>query len=116
MLARQRYEAVLLAWLALGLASLASPLLLVGWFGTSVLAFGALAERRGVRGAVQFGLAKALGLVGLAYGLTLGTPPREAFPLASVEVVQEGEVLPGRPVGAGLGADNGADTSADAVN
>lgn len=116
LLARQRYEAILLAWLVLGLASLASPLLLIGWFGTSVLAFGALSKRRGVRGALQFGLAKVLGLVGLAYGLTLETPSRAAFPLASVEVVQEGAVLPGRADGPGADTGAGPDTSADAVN
>lgn len=93
LIARQKYKLLLLAWFALGLASVATTGLFVGWLALSTLGFATLARRRGVRGATQLGLAKILGLVGLVYGL--GHPAREPaeFPLDTVTVIKTGSVL-----------------------
>lgn len=95
LIARQQYKFLLLAWLALGLAAVASTILFGGWLVASTLGFAAVARRRGVRGATQLGLSKLLGLVGLVQGL--GHPSRspDEFPLDTVTHVQTGSVLPG---------------------
>lgn len=101
LLGRQRYEGGLLGWLGLGVVSMRSRRLFVGWVLASLFGFGALARRRGVRGALQFGIAKLLGLVGLLYGLTLRSAEPADYPLEAVSEVQEGERLVGteRPTG-----------------
>ena len=95
LLGRQRYEGALLGWLSLGIASARSRRLFGGWVVASLLGFGALARRRGVRGALQFGIAKLLGLIGLVYGLTLHTDDPSAYPLTAVRIVQAGERFEG---------------------
>lgn len=97
LLGRQRFEGLLLAWAAVGLAATVSVTLLVGWLVASGAAFGLLAARLGARNAVQFGVAKTLGLVGLAYGLSMETRPAAEYPVESVTRVQEGDVLEGDP-------------------
>jgi len=92
LLARQRYKVALLAWLCVGLAAVVSLPLLLGWLVASAAGFGYLASRRGVRGAVRFLLTKTLGVAGLAAGLRRSTPPAEAYPVETVEVVREGPV------------------------
>lgn len=92
LLRRQRYKLLLVGWLSLGVLSLLSGPLALGWLLLSVLGFAGVASRRGVRGAVQLLLAKSMGVAGLLVGLTTPTPPASSFPLASVEVVQEGQV------------------------
>lgn len=98
LLARQRYEGLLLAWAVAGLAATLSGALLVGWLAASVVGVGLLSKRLGVRNAVQLGVAKTLGVVGLAYGLTMETPPADEYPVETVTVAQEGDVLDGEDV------------------
>lgn len=98
LLARQRYEWATLGWLGLGAAATRSRRLTVGWLVASLLGFGALARRLGVRDAVQFVVAKLLGLVGLLYGLTLDSPDPGDYPLDAVRVVQEGDRFVGTEV------------------
>lgn len=92
---RQRYEGLLLAWAVAGLVATLSVGLLAAWLVASALAFGLLSSRLGVRNAVQFGLAKTLGLAGLARGLTMATPPADEYAAESVIEVQAGGVLDG---------------------
>lgn len=95
LIARQQYKLLLLAWLAVGLASVGSIVLFGGWLLASTLGFVAIASRRGVRGATQLGLSKFMGLVGLVYGLSHPSRDPDEYPLDSVTVVQTGSVLPG---------------------
>lgn len=95
LLSRLRYEGLLLAWAVAGLAATVSLGLLAGWLAVSGLAFGLLATRLGVRTALQLVVAKTLGVVGFAYGLTMETRPADEYPVESVTVVQEGDVLEG---------------------
>jgi glycosyltransferase involved in cell wall biosynthesis len=91
LLGRQRYEGAMLGWLGLGIVSTRSRRLFLGWVAASLLGFGAVARRLGVRGALQFGIAKLLGLVGLVYGLSLRADDPSDYPLESVQQLQEGE-------------------------
>lgn len=101
LLGRQRYEGALLCWLGLGATSVRSFGLFAGWLVASLFGFGALARRRGVRGALQFGIAKLLGLVGSLYGLTLPVEDPTDYPLDAVRVVQEGDLFAGTEVATG---------------
>lgn len=92
---RQRYKLALLAWVGVGLLSLVSAPLVLGWLLCSVLGFGTVAARLGVSDAVGFLLAKVMGLAGLAVGLSHRTPPADEYPLGAVEVVAEGGVHAG---------------------
>lgn len=94
LIARQQYKLLVLAWLTIGLASVASLGLFVGWLMASTLGFAALARRRGVRGATHLVLVKFMGLVGLLYGLGTPTPDPTEYPLETVSVIQSGSVLP----------------------
>lgn len=91
LLGRQRYEGALLGWLGLGITSTRSRRLFVSWVAASLLGFGALARRLGVRGALQFGIAKLLSLIGLVYGLTIRSDDPSEYPLDSIRVLQEGD-------------------------
>lgn len=92
LLGRQRYIVALIGWLGAGVVSLLSGPLLVGWLAISVVLFGVIASKLGVREAVQFCLAKAMGIAGLLVGLRTPTPAAESYPLETVEVVREGPV------------------------
>lgn len=98
---RQQYKVGLLAWGCLGLLSLLSTPLFLGWFLLSLVGFGVVASKRGPAGAVRFFVTKAFGLAGLAVGLRRRTPAAETYPVESVEVVAEGEVIAGGEVRAG---------------
>jgi glycosyltransferase involved in cell wall biosynthesis len=89
---RQRYELGLLAWICAGAVAAISTPLAVGWLLLSVLGVGVVASKRGVRGAVDFFMAKCFGLVGLAVGLRHRTREAAAYPVSAVEVVAEGSV------------------------
>lgn len=95
LLRRQRYKVALVAWLGVGVASLFSWSLLLGWLVLSLVGFGAVASMRGVVGAARFFLAKGMGVLGLAVGLTTPTPDADSYPLKAIEVVQEGTVQRG---------------------
>lgn len=123
LLRRQRYQVALVAWLAVGVASglsvlllhgrtdtrtdqgresvasMISNVLLVGWLGLSLVGFGVVKQREPVGaaqvGASRFFLAKGMGAVGLAVGMTKPTPDADTYPLEAVEVVQEGQVQDG---------------------
>jgi glycosyltransferase involved in cell wall biosynthesis len=95
LLRRQRYKVALVSWLGIGLVSLLSGPLFLGWLVLSLVGFGAVASMRGISGAARFFLAKGMGVVGLAVGLRTPTPDAESYPLAAVEVVREGEIHEG---------------------
>lgn len=90
LLRRQRYKTGLSAWLVAGAVSLLAAPLVAVWLLLSAVAFGVVASKRGVGGAVDFVVAKSFGVVGLLAGLTRRTPPAEAYPLSAVEVVSTG--------------------------
>lgn len=89
---RQQYKLGLLGWAGVGLVSLVSLPLLLGWLLVSALGFGAVATRVGVAEAAQFFIAKAMGLVGLAVGLSHPTAPASEYPLQAVDVIADGDV------------------------
>lgn len=93
LLARQRFESLTLAWLGLGAISLLSTLTALLWAGGSVAVFSVLSVKLGPAEALKFGLAKLLGVAGIAYGLTLEARSAEEYPLDHVALVQEGSVL-----------------------
>lgn len=103
-LRRQQHKLGLLAWFSVGvLSSFAAPLLLV-WTLLSLLGFGIVASRRGVRRAFTILTGKTFGVAGLFIGLTRPTPPAEDYPLSAVEVVAteydagDGEYDAGQPM------------------
>ena len=96
---RQRYELGVLAWVCAGAVAAISTPLAVGWLLCSALAVSVVASKLGVRGAVDFFMAKCFGLVGLAVGLRRRTRAAEAYPVNAVEVVAEGTVHGGGPDG-----------------
>ena len=100
---RQRYELGVLAWVCAGAVAAISTPLAVGWLLLSALGVGVVTSRLGVRGAIDFFMAKCFGLVGLAVGLRHRTRAAETYPVNAVEVVAEGPVHgrtgDGRPAG-----------------
>jgi glycosyltransferase involved in cell wall biosynthesis len=92
LLKRQRFKVALLAWLTVGLVSLLSVPMLLGWLLVSTIGFGVVASMRGVTGAARLILAKGMGVIGLVEGLRTSTPDAEAYPLDAVQVVREGQV------------------------
>ena len=95
LLARQRYNVGLLGWVSLGVLTLFSLPLFVAWLLLSAIAFGVVASRLGVSGAVDFVIAKSFGTVGLLIGLKERTPPATEFPLSEIEVVATGRPFEG---------------------
>jgi glycosyltransferase involved in cell wall biosynthesis len=85
---RQKYKILLFVWLCVGVASLVASPLLALWALLSVVGLSAIVAKRGLRGAVQFGMVKLLGIPGIAVGLCYPPRPAEAFPLDEVEVVK----------------------------
>jgi glycosyltransferase involved in cell wall biosynthesis len=94
---RIRHRLMLLAWLVAGLGALASPWFAFPWLAGSVLATGVLVRKLGVVGAVRTLVFKLLGLVGFVRGLADPIPPRSAFPLDAVAVIQRGRVMTAPP-------------------
>lgn len=93
LLARQRFEAALLAWVVLGLGATTRTRRLGAWTAASIIGFCVLATRLGPTGAIQFLLTKAFGLFGLGYGLAFAPRSPSEFPLAAVEVIGRGTVF-----------------------
>lgn len=95
LVARQQYKFALLGWLVLGGASLYGTTTFLGWLLASMLGFGMIVARRGLRGGVSFVVAKLFGLAGMTVGLRTAPRPPEAYPLDAVEVVEQGIVHEG---------------------
>ncbi|APE95098.1 glycosyltransferase family 2 protein [Halodesulfurarchaeum formicicum] len=92
---RQRYKVALGIWLGVGVLSLLSGTMLLGWLLLSLVGFGVVASKLGIVGAARIFLAKGMGVVGLIEGLRTPTPPAEEYPLDAVEVLREGQVHEG---------------------
>lgn len=95
LLRRQQYKVALASWLGVGLVSVFSKARFLGWLAVSLVGFGALASKRGVPAATRLFLSKAMGVVGLAVGLSIPTPDAASYPLDAIEVVQDGGVHEG---------------------
>lgn len=98
-LRRQRYQFALFVWLFLGGLSLTLSPLFLGWVALSAIGFTVVASKRGVGGAIEFFISKALGAFGLLAGLNRRTESSETFPLEVIEVVQTGATLTGNGKG-----------------
>lgn len=92
LLRRQRYKLALFAWLVIGIGSLATTPLFLGWMLLSGLGFGYVAANRGIVGAAQFFTAKAFGVLGLLVGVRRARQSAAAYPLDAIEVVKRGPV------------------------
>lgn len=95
LLRRQQYKVALVSWLGVGLLSLVSGALFLGWLALSLTGFAAMAWTLGVVNATRLFLAKGMGVAGIVVGLATPTPDAETYPLDAVEVVQEGETHEG---------------------
>lgn len=93
---RMRYRLVLAAWLAAGVASLATGAGVVLWLLGSLIGFAVVvSERDGPVDAAAYIAYKLTLLVGLVLGFLDEPRPREAFPLERVETMAVGTVHDG---------------------
>lgn len=85
-----RFHFALLGWLAVGMVTILTGVLLFVWSALSVFAFLVVSSKLGIISAVSFVINKFVGLFGIALGLCCPPESRDSYPLDCVTRVRSG--------------------------